>query len=96
MKISKDDVIKVAKLAHIDLVDSELDDFAKKFEDVFSYIDTLNDVSLDGVEPTDQVTGKVNATRPDEVVDYGASQKDLLNNAPDTQGEFIKVKRILK
>jgi Asp-tRNA(Asn)/Glu-tRNA(Gln) amidotransferase C subunit len=48
-----------------------------------------------GVEPTYQVTGLANVDRVDEVIDYGISQQALLQNAPRTQDNQIKVPKVL-
>ena len=94
-KLSRDDVLKLAKLAHLELTDEEVDKFSKEISEILGYVEQLQSVKADGVEPTYQVTGLNNATRKDEVLDYGVSQADLLKNLPSREGNQIKVKRVL-
>jgi aspartyl-tRNA(Asn)/glutamyl-tRNA(Gln) amidotransferase subunit C len=59
------------------------------------YVEVLNQVDVAGLEPTYQVTGLKNVTRPDEIKDYGYEPRGLLKNAPATQDNQFRVKRIL-
>ncbi|MEK9196650.1 MAG: Asp-tRNA(Asn)/Glu-tRNA(Gln) amidotransferase subunit GatC [Patescibacteria group bacterium] len=94
-KITKEDVLRLAKLSNIYIDDSQIEAFAKDLEKILGYVETLADVDVSGISPTEQVTGLKNVMRPDEVIDYGVSQKDLLKNAPAQEKNQIKVKRVL-
>jgi aspartyl-tRNA(Asn)/glutamyl-tRNA(Gln) amidotransferase subunit C len=58
-------------------------------------VEQLQNVDVSKLEPTAQVTGLVNVTRPDEEKDYGTTPAELLKNAPATESGHIKVKRML-
>lgn len=94
-KLSKDDVLKLAKLARLKLTDAETDKYQKEFSAILSYVDQLSTVNTDNLKPTYQVTGLQNVTRSDVEIDYGVSQTDLLSNVPDVSDAQIKVKRML-
>lgn len=94
-KITRDDVLKLASLSKIKLRDDEIEKFVVELDAIVEYVEQINSLDADGLEPTDQVTGLTNVMRPDEVVDYGATPAELLKNAPETQKNQIKVKRIL-
>lgn len=94
-KFSRDDVLKLAKLARIDLSDEEVDKFADEFTAILDYVQQLQSVDVSGLEPTSQVTGLTNVMRPDVVKDYGYTPSDLLKNVPATQDDLIKVKRMI-
>lgn len=94
-KLTRDDVLILAKLSRLNLTDEEVDQFASEIGSILKYVEQLNDVDLSGLEPTNQVTGLTNVMRPDEVVDYQAKPQDLLKNAPATEDGQIKVKRML-
>lgn len=94
-KITRDDVLKLASLSKIKLRDDEVEKFVVELGSIVEYVEQINSLDAEGLEPTDQVTGLTNVMRPDEVVDYGATPKELLKNAPQTQKNQIKVKRIL-
>ena len=94
-KLTRDDILHLAKLARLHLSDEEISQFQDEISAILQYVEQLHDVNLEGVKPTYQVTGLKNVMRPDEEIDYGASPEELLKNAPATEDGHIKVKRIL-
>ncbi|HSX43673.1 MAG TPA: Asp-tRNA(Asn)/Glu-tRNA(Gln) amidotransferase subunit GatC [Candidatus Saccharimonadales bacterium] len=95
-KLTREDVLKLAKLAKLSLNDEEVDSFAKEISEILNYVEQLQSVDIDNLEPTYQVTGLTNVTRPDEVKDYNSSVEDLLKNLPTREGNQIQVKRVLQ
>jgi len=93
--ITKDTVKKLAKLSSIGLSDEEVDVMAKELGSIVGFVEKLQSVDVDGVEPTFQVTGLKDAFRPDEVAPVMLSREELLANAPDQQDGYIKVPRVL-
>ena len=93
--LTRDDILKLAKLARISLNEDEVDAFASEFTSILHYVEQLNTVDTDGLKPTSQVTGLSDVTRADEVIDYGYPAAKLLENVPATQNNLIKVKRMI-
>lgn len=93
--LTRDDVLKLAKLARIDLTDAEIDEYAREFSAILRYVESLQSVDVDGLEPTTQVTGLTNVMRPDVVRDYGYAPQDLQPNVPAFEDGHIKVKRMV-
>ena len=93
--LSRDDVLKLARLARLDLTDAEVDEFARELTDILHYVEQLQEVDVDGLAPTNQVTGLVNVTRPDTVEGYGYDAGDLLKNVPAVEAGQIKVRRMI-
>lgn len=93
--LSRDDILKLAALARLDLTDEEVAEYSEELTAILHYVEQLQSVNVDGLQPTQQVTGLTNVTRDDRIVDYGYAVKDLLNNVPDVQDDQIKVKRML-
>jgi len=97
MQLSKDEIQYIAKLARLELTDEELEKYGGQLSAVLSYIDQLKEVDVKGVEPTAQVTGMTNVLRDDKVHDWGRKEvEEALKDAPERDGRFIKVKRILE
>ncbi len=94
-KITKEEVLKLAKLSKLSLSDDQLEKFRSELESLLTYIDQLQSVDTEGLQPTNQVTGLTNVMREDIVVE-NVSQKELLKNAPATQDDLIKVHRVLE
>jgi len=94
-KLTRDDILKLAQLARLDLSDNELEQFRQEISAILGYVEQLQAVDLTGFKPTNQVTGLTNVMRADVVIDYGTSPTELLKNAPATLDGHIKVKRML-
>ena len=94
-KITLDEVKKLARLARITITDQEAEKFQTEIGAVLQLVEQLEDVDTKGVKPTSQVTGLVNVTREDVVVDYGTDQQSLLKNTPSTQDGYVKVRKVL-
>lgn len=94
-KITTDDVLYVAALAKIAITKDEAAKFTKELAAILGYVQQLDAVDTQGLQPTYQVTGLTNITRPDELIDYGTTQKDLLKNVPRTRDGYIEVPKVL-
>ncbi len=95
-KLSEAEVIKLAKLARLHLDAKDVPKYQKEISAILDYVEQLQTVNVDDLEPTYQVTGLTNVMRPDRVKDYGITAEELLKNAPATQDGHIKVRRVLE
>jgi len=87
--------LKLASLARISLSDAEVSEFSDELSAILQYVEQLSRVDVAGLAPTNQVTGLTNVMRADEVIDYGYAPLDLLQNAPATEANQLKVKRMI-
>lgn len=94
-KLTRDDVLRLAQLARLQLTDEEVEEFTGELSEILQYVELLDGVDVNGLPPTNQVTGLVNVTREDVVEDYGYQAEDLHRNLPAKQNGHIKVKRML-
>lgn len=80
--LTREQVLKIAKLARLGITEAEVEKYQVQLSGIISYIDKLNEVNTDGVEPTSQVTGLLNCFRKDEVLSEPlANPDDLLANS---------------
>ena len=93
--LTRDDVLKLAQLARLQLSDAEVADYERELAAILHYVEQLDTVDVSGLEPTSQVTGLTNVSRPDEVIDYVYQSSDLLRNVPSVEDKQIKVKRMV-
>jgi aspartyl-tRNA(Asn)/glutamyl-tRNA(Gln) amidotransferase subunit C len=93
-KLGITEVQRLARLARIGLTDDEAAHMAVELGNIVEFVEQLQAVDVDGVEPTDQVTGLVDVWREDEVKP-GLSREALLANAPAQKDGYIVVKRVL-
>lgn len=94
--ISIADVQKLAQLSALTITDDQARTMTDELNEILGYVEQLNEVNTDGVEPTYQVNGLENITRPDEIKDMGVTHENLLKNAPEQHEGSIKVPRVLE
>ncbi len=94
-KITDEDILKLAQLSKISVSEDQVHKFRDELQSIVEYVEQLSAVDVSGLEPTDQVTGLVNVMREDSEIEY-VSQEELLKNAPATDKNLIKVKRVLE
>lgn len=95
VKLTKEEVEHVAKLARLGLTEKEKKKFQKQLSSILNYVSQLNEVETKDVEPIAQITGLFNVTREDKVKP-STSRNKLLKNAPAKQNGYLKTKRILE
>ena len=93
--ITKSTVEHLAQLASIGLTEAELEHMTGELQSIVGFVEQLQAVDVDGVEPTYQVTGLEDVFRPDEIKHDNPSREQLLANAPAQQDGYIKVPRVL-
>ncbi len=93
-KLSQDDVRKVARLARLSFTESELEKYASHLNGILAYMDKLNELNTDGVEPTSHSVSMDTLFRED-VPAPSLSREEGLKNAPERREGFVKVPRIL-
>lgn len=94
MAISKDDVLRVAHLARINLTEEELNIFSEQLEDILSFIDKLKNLDVSSVKPTNHVLNLHNISRADSPKP-SLKQEETLKNAPDSFRNHFKVPKII-
>ncbi len=95
MKISRKEVEYVAHLARLKLSEDEADKFTAQMGQILSYFEKLTELNTEGIEPTSHSVPMVNAFRED-LVKPSLLVEDALANAPDKEGNFFKVPKIIE
>ena len=93
-KISLEQVRHVAKLARLALDEEKLRKLAPQLESILEYIAKIGEVDVSGVEPMAHVLPLANVLRED-VAKAPLPLEEVLKNAPDTDGRFFKVPKII-
>lgn len=94
-KITVDEVKKLASLSRFKVSDEEAKKYAQQIEAILGYVELLQQVDTEGLEPTSQVTGLENVSRKDEPDDYKVTPESLIERTPETMGRYIKVPKVL-
>jgi aspartyl-tRNA(Asn)/glutamyl-tRNA(Gln) amidotransferase subunit C len=95
MSIDTDTARKVAKLARIKVEEADLPALASEFNAILGFVEQLNEVDVEGVEPMTSVTPMRLKRRADVVTD-GNQQKKILSNAPDAREGFFAVPKVVE
>jgi aspartyl-tRNA(Asn)/glutamyl-tRNA(Gln) amidotransferase subunit C len=95
MSIDIDTARKVAKLARIKVEDDALPALSTEFSNILGFIEQLNEVDVEGVEPMTSVTPQRLYRREDVVAD-GNQPKAVLKNAPDAREGFFAVPKVVE
>ncbi len=95
MSIDEGTARKVAKLARIRVEDDKLPALAAEFSAILGFIEQLNEVDVDGIEPMTSVTPMRLVRRADVVTD-GNQQAAILKNAPDAREGFFAVPKVVE
>lgn len=88
-------VRRVAKLARIRVDDAELGQLAQELGGILGWIEQLNEVDVDGIEPLAGAARMALRLRADEVTDGGITEQ-VLSNAPDRAGLFYAVPKVVE
>ncbi|MFZ4641370.1 MAG: Asp-tRNA(Asn)/Glu-tRNA(Gln) amidotransferase subunit GatC [Nodosilinea sp.] len=93
--IDLEQVRKVALLARLALSPEEEQQFTGQLSSILEYVDHLSELDTEAVEPTTRAIDLSNVTRPDHLEPFG-DREEMLNCAPDREGDFFKVPKILE
>ncbi|HZT06309.1 MAG TPA: Asp-tRNA(Asn)/Glu-tRNA(Gln) amidotransferase subunit GatC [Chloroflexota bacterium] len=94
MAISLEDVEHIAHLARLGISDDEKRTFREQLSAILEHMRTLTELDTSGIPPTAQVIPLRNVMRDDEVRP-SLPREDVLRNAPDREGEFLRVPPVL-
>lgn len=93
--ITNDDVRHLAQLSSLQMSDAEVESLRADIEKIINYINQLDELDTDGVEPTYQVTGLQNVWRHDKIIDSNVSRRQLLALAAEQSDNCVKVPKVL-
>ena len=99
MKISREDVVRVAELAYLDLSEAELETYRAQIDEILEYIGKLNELDTANVEPMAQVLADdqtADATLREDVVMPCVAAEEILKQAPDSEGKYFRVPKVIE
>jgi aspartyl-tRNA(Asn)/glutamyl-tRNA(Gln) amidotransferase subunit C len=99
MKISREDVLRVADLAYLDLSEAELETYRAQIDEILEYIGKLNELDTSSVEPMAQVLSDdqtADATLREDLVVPSAVAEDILQQAPDAEPPYFRVPKVIE
>jgi aspartyl-tRNA(Asn)/glutamyl-tRNA(Gln) amidotransferase subunit C len=103
MKISREDVLRVAELAHLDLSEAEIETFLRHLDSILTYADKLNELDTARVEPMAQVlppdasaAGSAGTPLREDTPVPNRVVEQVLRQAPDAAPPYFRVPRVIE
>lgn len=95
-KLTRDDILHVAKLAKLDITDAEVKKYSDQLSKIVEYVSELSEVDTKDLEPTSQTTGLENVFRQDQInLTNCLTQDAVVSGSDKTYNGYFKVKAIL-
>ena len=94
MSVTKNDVKKIAELARLEFNESELENYTREMNKMLDYVDKLNELDTENIQPLSHPIENTNVFRDDEVK-KSTKREDALKNAPDKSSEYFKVPKVI-
>ncbi len=95
MKISRDEVLHVARLARVALTEAETTLYSEQLSNLLEYFESLQQVDTENVPPTAQSIDLVNVMR-DDIVKPSLDPEEVLANAPHREENSFRVRAVLE
>ena len=99
VKITREDVLRVADLAYLDLSDAELETYRAQIDEILEYVGKLNELDTTNVEPMAQVLAddqSADATLREDLVVPCAVADDVLQHAPEPEPPYFRVPKVIE
>ena len=95
MKIDKNTINKIARLSRIKLDDKESEDYIKDLNSILDWVEQLNEVNTENVQPLSNISSSILPKREDVSKDTNSSD-EILENAPDKLEGFFAVPKVVE
>ena len=94
MKINKEKVTTLGKLARLKFSDSEMENMLKDLKEIIKFVNKLDEINTDGVLPLTHIQHNRNNSREDVAItkDY---KNFILDNSPNHNSDYIKVPKVI-
>lgn len=94
MKVSKEELLHIARLADLKIDDSEIDTYLLNLQDILNFANIVNDAPVEDLKETIGANDNYNVFRKDEIVEFD-NREGLLANAPELEQEMFKVPKVM-
>ncbi len=94
MKVQKEDVERLAHLARLQFTEEEKGDMCADMDKMLAFVEQINRLDLEGLEPLVYMTREEDSLRKDKVL-QAITKDEALKNAPDRDTDYFKVPKVL-
>ena len=94
MKISKEELLHIAKLSDLEIKENEIDEYLKNLEDILNYTETIDKIDVSKLDETIGATEEFNVFRKDEVKQFDYIDQ-MMENGPEVDRNMFKIPKVL-
>lgn len=94
MSLTREEVLKVAKLSRLELKEEEIERFQSDLNNIFRYIDELNEVETENVAPLTQINREITQFRKDEIK-QSLTVEEAMKNSPEVAENMLVVPKVV-
>ena len=94
MKISKEELLHIAKLSDLEIKENEIEEYLKNLEDILNYTETIDKIDVSKLDETIGVTEDYNVFRKDEVKQFDNIDQ-MMENGPEVDRNMFKIPKVL-
>lgn len=94
MQVSREEILHIAKLADLNLDESEVDSYILHLQDILNFANIVNNAPIEGLTETIAANNSYNVFRKDEIIE-SMNREELLQNAPDKQEGMFKIPKVI-
>ena len=94
MKVSKEEILHIAKLADLEIKDEEIEKYALNLQDILDFAEVVNNAPVDGLDVTVGANEKKNVFRKDEIKVFEDNEA-LMENAPEKERNMFKIPKVI-
>ena len=95
MKVSREEILHIAKLANLNLKEEEIDKYIANLEDILNFANIVNNAPVDGLTESFGVNENYNVFRKDEIKVFEDNEA-LLSNAPEQERNMFKIPKVIQ
>lgn len=95
MKVSREEILHIAKLANLNLKEEEIENYILNLQDILNFAEVVNNAPIEGLEKTIGVNNNYNVFRKDEIVAFEDTEA-LLQNAPEKERNMFKIPKVIQ
>lgn len=94
MKVSKEEILHIADLAHLNLEEDKVEQYLLNLEDILNFAEVVNKQNVEGLDVTIGMNENSNVFRKDEEKDF-ENKEGLIANAPEQAQNMFKIPKVL-
>lgn len=95
MKVSKEEILHIAKLANLNLKEEEIDTYLLHLQDILNFANIVNNAPVEGLKETIGANKNYNVFRKDEIINFEDNEL-LLANAPEKERNMFKIPKVIQ